>query len=300
MSLKEAIIGNEGISGILERSYRSGKLAHAYLFSGPEHIGKRTLALNFSKMVLNGPDGDIEKNVDLIVVRPIEDKKEIIIDQIRELEKKLSLSPHSSDYKVAIIEQADRMTEQASNALLKTLEEPSKTTILVLLTADSGKILDTIKSRCQVLKFLPIKKSALEELLGNKAMGKQEIERIIEIAGYKPGKIVELIANKDRMDELMEELDYFSKLSSRNIAEKMEKAELMSKNEINDIMNTLDLWIICLRRGLINKFSRENVSGKNEILNIRKKISLINKIKEDVLRKNVNIRLAIESLIVEL
>ncbi len=300
MSLKETIIGNARIGEILERSHRTGKLAHAYLFSGPEHIGKRTLALHLGRLILNDDAGDIEKNIDLMIVRPVEDKKEITIDQIRELQKKLSLSPHSSDYKVAIIEQADRMTEQASNALLKTLEEPSKTTILLLLTSNSGIVLETIRSRCQILKFLPVKKDLLENFLLGRGVKSPEIGKIIEVAGYKPGKIVELIENMEKMTGSMAELDYFSKISDRNIAEKMEKAELMSENETVDIINILDLWTVCLRKKLIDKFKLKNIPEKTEILEIRKKIGLISKIKEDILGKNVNIRLAIESLILEI
>ncbi|MFZ2970100.1 MAG: hypothetical protein WA063_03060 [Minisyncoccia bacterium] len=300
MSLKETIIGNARIGEILERSHRTGKLAHAYLFSGPEHIGKRTLALHLGRLILNDDAGNIEKNIDLMIVRPVEDKKEITIDQIRELQKKLSLSPHSSDYKVAIIEQADRMTEQASNALLKTLEEPSKTTILLLLTSNSGIVLETIRSRCQILKFLPVKKDLLENFLLGRGVKSPEIGKIIEVAGYKPGKIVELIENMEKMTGSMAELDYFSKISDRNIAEKMEKAELMSENETVDIINILDLWTVCLRKKLIDKFKLKNIPEKTEILEIRKKIGLISKIKEDILGKNVNIRLAIESLILEI
>lgn len=300
MSLKETMIGNSRISEILERSHRTGKLAHAYLFSGPEHIGKRTLALCLSRLILNDDAGDIEKNIDLMIVRPVEDKKKITIDQIRELQKKLSLSPHSSNYKVAIIEQADRMTEQASSALLKTLEEPSKTTILLLLTSNSGIVLETIKSRCQILKFLPVKKDLLESFLLSRGVKSPEIGKIIEVAGYKPGKIVELIENMEKMTGSMAELDYFSKISDRNIAEKMEKAELMSENETADIINILDLWTVCLRKKLIDKFRLKNIPEKTEILEIRKKIGLIGKIKEDILGKNVNIRLAIESLILEI
>ena len=167
MSFQNTIIGNEQIVDMLERSYRLGKLSHAYLFDGPEHIGKKTLALAFCKLILqNGSTreygaNNIEENPDLVILRPDEDKKQIIIEQIRDLQKKLSLFPYSAKYKVAIIEQADMMSKSAANSILKTLEEPSSTTILMLLTSNSVNLLDTIKSRCQTLKFLPVKRKVL-------------------------------------------------------------------------------------------------------------------------------------------
>jgi DNA polymerase-3 subunit delta' len=99
MFLKETIIGNERAAQILEKGYKSGKLSHAYLFTGPEHLGKKTLALSFCKMLLNDNREDIQNNLDLTIISPDEDEKQITIEKIRDLEKKLALYPHSAKYK---------------------------------------------------------------------------------------------------------------------------------------------------------------------------------------------------------
>ncbi len=296
MLLKETIIGNGRIADILEKSYNSGKLAHAYLFEGSEHIGKKTLALNFCKLVLGDSGDAIQNNADLTIIGPDENKKQITIDQIRELERKLSLYPYNSNYKIALIDQAEKMTDKASNALLKTLEEPGKTTILILITSNAGSLLDTIKSRCQALKFLPVKKKLLEDYLKNRVSNKSDIEKIIEIAGYRPGKIIENINTNGKLQELVEQMDSFSNIMDKNYSEKIEEAEIVSKKETDEIINSLDLWVIYLRKKLMLAYNNRNENKNSSILLIKKRINLLLKIKEDILTKNINTRLAIENL----
>ncbi len=308
MPLKKAIIGNERIAEMLGKSYKLGKLSHAYLFEGPDHIGKKTLALAFCKLLLqngsareygaNSSDDNIKKNPDLIVLRPDEDKKQIAIEQIRELQKSLSLFPYSSKYKIAIIEQADKMSKSAANAILKTLEEPSKTTILMLLTSSPNNLLDTIKSRCQTFKFMPVKRKALEEFLEDKAKDKTEAEKIIEISGYKPGKIAELINNENRVIELSDIINKFSSIARKNDFERLEEAEIVSKKEMGEIINSLELYSFYFRKILLKEYGVGEIN-KDKISKIRNNINLIKNTKENLLTKNVNARLALENLFLQ-
>ncbi|MFA6097131.1 MAG: DNA polymerase III subunit delta' [Candidatus Paceibacterota bacterium] len=297
MALKDNMIGNKKIAELLERSYARDKMSHAYLFDGAEHIGKMTLALDFCRMVLEDPRQDIEKDPDVIFVSPIEDKKEIIVDQIRELEKNLSFSPYRAKYKVAVIDQAERMNEEASNALLKTLEEPGKTTILILLTSDSGRLLETIRSRCQIFKFLPVTKEELRLRFKKEAADEKDLETIMELSGYKPGKIIDLIKNEDLKNELVGELEYLSGISKRSNSERMEKAEAMSDYDEEKIVGLLDLWIFGFRKELVSGYSMEKERKRSDIAEWARKIHLIKKTKEDILTKNINLKLALENLI---
>jgi len=307
MPLKKAIIGNERVAEMLEKSYNSDKLSHAYLFEGPDHIGKKTLALAFCKLLLqNGSTreygansgNNVEKNPDLIILRPDEDKKQIVIEQIRDLQKSLSLFPYSSKYKIAIIEQADKMSKSAANAILKTLEEPSKTTILMLLTSSPNNLLDTIKSRCQTFKFMPVKRKALEEFLEDKIEDKTEAEKIIEMSGYKPGKIAELINNKNRVIELSDIINKFSSVAQKNDFERLEEAETISKKEMVEIVNSLDLYSFYFRKVLLKEYGAGEID-KGRILKIRNNINLIKSAKENLLTKNVSARLALENLFLQ-
>jgi DNA polymerase-3 subunit delta' len=313
MPFQDAIIGNEQIVNMLGRSYKFGKLSHAYLFDGPEHIGKKTLALAFCKLILqNGstrarlPDGqeyganNIEENPDLVVLRPDEDKKQIIIEQIRDLQKKLSLFPYSAKYKVAIIEQADMMSKSAANSILKTLEEPSSTTILILLTSNSGNLLDTIKSRCQTLKFLPVKRRVLEDFVKNKISDQSKVEEIIELSGYKPGKIVELASNRGKIEELIGIMDRFSNFVQKSDAERLDEAEIVSKKEMNEIVDLLNLYSFYFRKVLLKEYSEINETDKDKVIKIKNNINLINNTKENLLTKNINAKLALENLFLQL
>ncbi|MCK4891239.1 MAG: hypothetical protein KAS78_01090 [Candidatus Pacebacteria bacterium] len=301
MPFKKAIIGNEQIVDMLEKSYKSKKLSHAYLFDGPDHIGKKTLALAFCKLLLGNQMGNNEKNPDLVILCPDKDKKQIIIEQIRDLQKKLSLFPYSSKYKVVIIEQSDKMSKSAANAILKTLEEPSRTTILILLTSNSGNLLDTIKSRCQALKFLPIKRKALEDFVRNKINDQSKAEKVIELAGYKPGKIVELINNEDKIEELIDTMNRFSSIVHKSESERLDEAEILSKKEIGEIINLLNLYSFCFRGDLLREYNKkEDKINKREVLKIKNNINLINSTKENLLTKNVNIKLAIENLFLQI
>ena len=310
MLLKETIIGNERAASILEKGYQSDKLSHAYLFTGPDHLGKKTLALNFCKMLLQeapqlcgdygANDDDIQNNLDLTIISPDEEKKQITIEKIRDLEKKMALYPHSAKYKITIIEQAEKMNKSAANALLKTLEEPSKTAILILLASDSKNILDTIKSRCQIIKFLPVRKSLLEKFLENKISDKNEIEKIIEISGYRPGKIIEFINDKNKIKEATDNLNRISNVMTRGEDEKLNEAEEISKKEIDEIVSILNLLIIYLRRFLIKEYENNDCVNKNNLLKIKERIELVIKTKENLLTKNVNTKLAIENLFLSL
>ena len=300
MSLKNTIIGNERIAEMLEKSYKMDKLSHAYLFEGPEHIGKRTLALDFCKLLLNDNKKNILENPDLMILNSSDGDKQITIEKIRELEKVLGLYPYCSKYKVAIIEQAEKMNKAAANALLKTLEEPSKTTILILLSSDSKNMLDTIKSRCQRMKFLPVKRKLLEEFLENKVGERLEAERIIEVSGYKPGKIVEFLKDKKKIDAAMENINKFSAIIKESENDKINEAEAISKNEINDIVNTLDLWTVYCRKLLVKKYETCDGDEKGYLTEIVARINLINKTKKDILSKNINAKLALENLLLQM
>lgn len=140
------IIGHEHILNYLKKSIKKNKISHAYLFEGPGQSEKKEMALWFAERLgCQRPD--------ITIISVTENKKEISIEQIRELRRYLSLSPHSSSYKVAIIDSAEKMNDEAVNALLKTLEEPRGNAVLILITPVALALPDTILSRCEEIKF---------------------------------------------------------------------------------------------------------------------------------------------------
>ena len=166
------IIGHENILDFFEKVIQNDNLSHAYCFVGPNHVGKRAVAQQLAAQVLGLESSKLRISPDFSVVeQSINEKteklrKDISIDQVRVLIKHLQQSSFVKDgYKVAVIDQVDLLSLGAANALLKTLEEPRKKTLLFLVTASDEKLLPTIKSRCQVINFLPVSEVKIKDLL---------------------------------------------------------------------------------------------------------------------------------------
>src|SRR5213082_2071476 len=153
--------------GLLRRAHDQKRLGHAYLISGPAGSGKREVAAELASTV-NGTDvGDVfsSKAQEIFVAEPESKSRRILIEQIRELEHGLQMRASDGRRKVAIIAEADRLQQQAANAFLKTLEEPPRNSLLLLLSALPEALPDTIVSRCIAISLAPADEheSTLEE-----------------------------------------------------------------------------------------------------------------------------------------
>jgi len=173
------ISGHDRQKDVLWRAVRHKRLAHAYLFAGPEGVGKRLTALALVRILFCTEERgcgecppcrkvDHHNHPDLHILEP--DGNSIKIEQIRNLQRDLNLRPHEASRKVCLIEAAETMTVGAANALLKTLEEPRGDTLLILLSSQPQRLLETIRSRCQPLFFarqpLDLLRDALQTQLG--------------------------------------------------------------------------------------------------------------------------------------
>lgn len=177
----QTIYGHESPIAFLKRAVTSGKAAHAFIFSGPEGVGKRTVALAFAASLLcpvapssgegcgNCPSCrrvQHDKHPDLVTIVPT--GAMIRIQDIRDMIRLTTIHPMESAGRVILIDDADRMNEQAANALLKTLEEPNPRNTFILVTARAYKLPATIQSRCQRVTFSPLTKDALARFLMEK------------------------------------------------------------------------------------------------------------------------------------
>jgi DNA polymerase-3 subunit delta' len=141
----------------LRRAHEQNRLAHAYLISGPRGSGKKQLAADLASLVNGTPADDVfsAKAREIFVARPESKSRRIVIEQIRDLEHTLQMRAREGRRKVAIISDADRLQAQAANAFLKTLEEPPKDSLLLLLSAMPEALSDTILSRCIAIPLAP-------------------------------------------------------------------------------------------------------------------------------------------------
>ncbi|MBK5276982.1 MAG: DNA polymerase III subunit delta' [Desulfuromonadales bacterium] len=160
------IIGHERIVEVFRRSVRSGKTPHSYIFEGIPGCGRKKTALAliqalFCKAVADDACGVCPScrkvaggnHGDIHFVEPLPDKRDISIDQLREIQRELALRPYEAPRKACIMEPAERMSVNAANSLLKTLEEPPGNAIIILLTENAEMLLPTIRSRCQLIRF---------------------------------------------------------------------------------------------------------------------------------------------------
>jgi DNA polymerase-3 subunit delta' len=170
------IPGQERAKALLQQALRLGRIAHAYLFAGPEGSGRHETAVAFAQAVLCERGGDDAcgaclscrkishgNHPDLHWIKP--DGASVKIEQIRELQRELSYRTAGAGYKVYIIEAAETMTVQASNSLLKFLEEPPSPVVAILIAPGAGAVLPTIRSRTQLVPFVPGDREQMEAAL---------------------------------------------------------------------------------------------------------------------------------------
>jgi DNA polymerase-3 subunit delta' len=206
----QRIRGHEALVAAFEQAVQRGRLAHAYLFTGPEGVGKGLFARELARALLceDRPAGRLRAcdrcpsctlveagtHPDLVIARRPEDKANLPIDVIREVSQALALKPARGQGKVAIVEDADDLDDPttlnaAANAFLKTLEEPPPRSVLILVGTSSDRQLPTIVSRCQVIRFAPLADSVVAELL--QATGITDpalVERLVKLGGGSLGR----------------------------------------------------------------------------------------------------------------
>jgi DNA polymerase-3 subunit delta' len=255
------IIGNYDVKEYLVKSIKNKNILHSYLFLGTEGIGKLAMAKQFAKKVLclNHTEDEIctcksctcfngKNHPDYYIIN--EAGESIKIDTIREITEKAFEKPILSDKKVYIINDFEKMTKEAQNCLLKTLEEPPEFVVIVIISSNENIILNTIKSRCMTIKFHNIEDKELLEYAKSQLGYENISENLLKSFDGSIGKAIKLKDNKENYDKIE---NLVLNLSNKDLVDIMLEGRILYDKE--NIQDILDYIIVCL-------YSKKNVNEK--------------------------------------
>jgi DNA polymerase-3 subunit delta' len=318
----EQIIGHDNIIQHLQNAIASHKISHAYILHGEEGMGKKLLAATFAKTLQCEERGilscnrckscmqsDSGNHPDLI--RVTHEKVSIGVEDIRvQVNADIQVKPYNSPYKIYMIDDADKLTEQAQNALLKTMEEPPEYAIILLLVSNINVILPTILSRCVVLNLKPVDKQAIKEfLMVSHQVPDYMADMAAAFSGGNVGKAIKYASSEEfeRMkDEVLHILKYIDDMELHEVISGL-KMLTASKNNIEDYIDLMVLWYrdVLMFKATMDPdllLYREELTFINKQANIRsyegleKIISAMEKAKIR-LKANVNFDIAIELML---
>jgi DNA polymerase-3 subunit delta' len=319
--------GQDNIVRLLERAVSTNSLAHAYVVVGPRHVGKRTLALNFAQ-ALNCPNPDppcgrcsscrriwAGKHPDVTLVA-LDYGTEISIEEVRELQRLASLPPYEGNYKVFIIDDADYLSSEAANSLLKILEEPPSKIIWLLLAVEEGRLLATITSRCQRLELKPLPLDQVEQVLvRNYAVEHTKAPLLARLSHGCLGWALSALQEDDILQQRHERITRFSSLLTASLEQRLAYAADLAGQFSQDrksAIETLGLWLewwrdlLLIKAGCtahITNIDYEKALEKQakmlDLAEIKEFLSRL-RLATQQLSQNINPRLACESLLLNL
>ena len=249
---------------MLRQHITTGQLRHAYLFSGPRGVGRRSLALRFAQAInCTQPPAPGEpcrecricrqieamQQADLNILQSAQEGDTLKVDNVRELQHMLSLAPYESNYRVALLLRFEEANESAQNALLKTLEEPNPRVVLLATADDPENMLPTITSRCELMRLRPMAPAVLSARLQDmRELEISQADLIAQIAGGRPGYALRLIDNPDLLAERQQAMQDCLNLLGLTRLERMSFVESMTKGRARadakgDLRGELTAWL---------------------------------------------------------
>ena len=327
------LIGHDWAIRMLQHHFAGGQLRHAYLFTGPQGVGKRSLALQFAMAIncsaatqVGSPCGQcrdclqIQKmqHPDLFIVQAEAEGQVLKVEQVRELQHQLSLAPYQSSFRIGMLLRMEEANESAQNALLKTLEEPNDRVILLLTAGMVESVLPTISSRCEVISLRPLPLSELAaQLQTREGLDRQKSELIAHISGGRPGYALQLLREPDQLEKRAAWLDDLASLLSANRRDRFAYCErnFYSRKEERSVIKerlnkALPIWLSLWRDVLITASKAPvpliNLDRQDQISRLAQTIPLdtarqLTRHIESILSRlaNANLRLLAESIILE-
>ena len=315
----DRLIGQQALVSQLERIIGKSIIGHAYAFTGPDGIGKRTFALAFAKGLLcNGNKSEtceclscrtFKENTNPDFYEVISEKPSIGVDSIREMQNDVANRPSYGKHKVYFIDSAEKMTTQAQNCLLKTLEEPPEYTVILLSVTSFEALLPTIQSRSVNLRMKTYTEDEMKRIVcSTYDIPVDELEFILKFSRGVPGNALHMIEEGLVRDLRTQIFRLFEKRENMNAAEDLRKTLTDNKAEVT---TALDIIISVFRDCLMQKQGMEyrliNSDKKDIIKSIAKlnsnsylldKIDAVEKMRYNF-KSNINYQLGIDVLLLE-
>lgn len=291
----EEIIGNEKVKEILTKTIEIEKIVHSYLFTGIEGIGKSIFAKEFAKMILclekQKPCGHCKSCLEMenenqpdFYLLSAEDT--IKVDDIRFLQTKVAEKPIIAEHKVYIINNSEKMTKEAQNCLLKTLEEPPEYITIILITSNENLILNTIKSRCMKINFQKISTEEIKQVLEEKWNIKNVTNSMLETYGGSIGKALKLREKTEMYAQIEKQL---KQIETSNLIEVWNHSDrIYNKEEILEILEYMNVYYFDLLK-----------NQNNDKIKYAKCIEIIEKVKKN-LKANSNFDMSVDYLLMKI
>lgn len=321
------MIGHEWAVAVLREHIAAGQQRHAYLFTGPRGVGRRTLALRFAQALnCQQPPAPgepcracractlIEKmqHPDLAVVQAEGEGSTLKVDQVRELQRSLSLAPYEGRYRLALLLRFEEAHTSAANAILKTLEEPADRVVMLVTAESSEALLPTIVSRCEVLRLRPVRHETLTTgLQAHLGLPAEQARLLAQLSGGRPGYALSLHSTPELMHRRDQWLAEHFELLKGNRVQRFDFAEKLSKDK-NSLNNALQTWLSLWRDVLlkaggaqtppINADQAETIQTLAEQFGLETAHQVVSALQRtlDLLDQYANARLAVEVLMLDL
>ncbi|MBM7836560.1 DNA polymerase III subunit delta' [Clostridium sardiniense] len=302
----ERFIGhNKVIEGFMKRA-ESNTLSHAHLIAGRDGIGKSILADIFVSKILNKEVG--KEHVDAIHYR--NKRASMGVSEVREIIEEVNKRPYEGDKKVIIIYDSEKLTAQAQNALLKTIEEPPNGVYILLLTTNLEIILDTIKSRCQIYKLTPLNKEEMVELIKSKhELSEGQLLSLLAYSEGIPGRAERFLKDPELQTLRNLIIDMLRDINNNEIdvTIKYEKAFQNYKDEKEELLNIISTFIrdiilykeINDKKLIINSDKSNDIEELIEMMSYRKLNGMLKYIEEARinLKHNTNFSMTISIML---
>lgn len=249
-------IGNDMAIEFLDKSLKNTQLANFYIFAGPNGLGKFALAKNFAKNIfaqdkpgLFQADNFLEVNSDFFVIEREEGKKNISIDQVRDLIEKMHSTSFLNSYKIAVVKDAEYLNENSANALLKILEESAKKNIIILTVREADLLPKTILSRGQLINFYPVKDDVIyENLIQNFSVSPSMAKNLSRLSASCPMTAIKLLQEQELYKDYQDLAEIFLEFLSANFPERVKIIEnVVKRSEDLSPVDILAIWQSVLR-----------------------------------------------------